>query len=33
MPREIITIEQADNNVIKTVLFLINFSEDIQRLL
>jgi hypothetical protein len=33
MPREIITIEQADNKVIKTVLFLINFSEDIQRLL
>jgi hypothetical protein len=27
------TIKQAETKVIKTVLFLINFSEDIQRLL
>ena len=33
MPSEIMTIKQAETKVIKTVLFLINFSEDIQRLL
>jgi len=27
------TIKQAETKVIKTVLFFINFSEDIQRLL
>jgi ABC-type multidrug transport system ATPase subunit len=33
IPSEIMTIKQAETKVIKTVLFLINFSEDIQRLL
>ena len=33
MPSEIMTIKHAETKVVKTILFLINFLEDIQRLL